>query len=122
MVVMNGMKDLKKEKYWQEIIEQQKESGKSQTQFCKDEGLTDSTFCYWKGVLAKRQKGINQAKPSLENKVALPFVTLKVPDSVDFNGKRDPAEQIEISKIVLRISASTDNSTLTCILQSLEKA
>ena len=118
----NGMKDLKKEKYWQEIIERQKESGKSQTQFCKDEGLADSTFCYWKGVLAKRQKVKNQAKPSLENKVALPFVTLKVPDSVDFNSKRDPAEQIEISKIVLRISASTDNSTLACILQSLEQA
>jgi hypothetical protein len=122
MAVKNGMRDLKKEKYWQEIIERQRVSGKSQTQFCKDEGLTDHKFVYWKGVLAKRQKTKNHAKPLLEDKATLPFVTLKVPDSVDFNTKRDLAEQIEISKIVLRISAGTDKSTLACILQSLEKS
>ncbi len=73
----NGMRDLKKEKYWQEIIERQKVSGKNQSQFCKDEGLSQQ-FCYWKGVLAKRQKIKNQAKPLLRI-TALPFVTLKVP-------------------------------------------
>lgn len=122
MAVTNGMRDLKKEKYWQEIIERQKVSGKNQSQFCKDEGLTDHKFCYWKGVLAKRQKIKNQAKPLSQDNAALPFVTLKVPDGVDFNSKRDSTEQIEISKIVLRISAGTDKSTLACILQSLEKA
>jgi hypothetical protein len=115
------MRDLKKEKYWQEIIERQRESGKSQTQFCKDEGLTDHQFVYWKGVLAKRQKTKHQAKPLLEDKADLPFVTLKVPD-IDFTNNRDFAQQIEISKITFRISASTDKSTLACILQSLEKA
>jgi hypothetical protein len=115
------MRDLKKEKYWQEIIERQRESGKSQTQFCKDEGLTDHQFVYWKGVLAKRQKTKHQAKPLLEDKADLPFVTLKVPD-IDFTNNRDFAQQIEISKITFRISAGTDKSTLACILQSLEKA
>ena len=51
----------------------------------------------------------------------LPFVALKVPD-IDFSNSHDSAEQIEISKIVFRISAGTDKSTLACILQSLEKA
>ena len=51
----------------------------------------------------------------------LPFVALKVPD-IDFSTKPVAAEHIEISKIVLRISANTDKSTLACILQSLEKA
>ena len=58
----------------------------------------------------------------MQDNAALPFVTLNLPDGVDLNSKRDSADQIEISKIVLRISAGTDKSTLACILQSLEKA
>ncbi len=116
----SGTRDLKKEKYWQEIVNRQIESGKSQARFCKDEGLNVKQFYSWKGVLAKRQKIKRQPKP-LEDKMPLPFVALKVPD-IDFSSKRDSVEQIEISKIVLRMSANTDKSTLTCILQSLEKA
>ncbi len=118
----NSSRDLKKEKHWQAIIDQQIESGKSQAQFCKDEGLNVKQFYSWRGNLAKRQKIKNQAKPLLDGKATLPFVTLKVPDGVDFNSKPDSVEQIEISKIVLRISANADKSTLACILQSLEKA
>jgi hypothetical protein len=116
----NGMRDLKKEKHWQEIIDRQIESGKSQAQFCKDEGLNVNQFYSWKGVLIKRQKIKRQPKP-LEDKMPLPFVALKVPD-IDFSSKRDSVEQIEISKIVFRISAGTDKAALACILQSLEKA
>jgi hypothetical protein len=121
MAVISGNRDLKKEEYWSEIIERHKGSGKSQTQFCKDESLSDHKFCYWKGVLTKRQKGKHQTRP-IKNHVTIPFVPLKVPDSIDLSNKPDAAEQIEISKIVLRISANTDKTTLACILQSLEKA
>jgi hypothetical protein len=114
------MKDLKKEKHWQEIIDRQIESGKSQAQFCKDEGLNVNQFYSWKGILTKRQKIKRQPKP-LEDKMPLPFVALKVPDT-EFSSKRDSAQQIEISKIVFRMPACTDKSTLACILQSLEKA
>lgn len=115
-----GNRDLKKEKYWQEIVDKHRESGKSQAQFCKDEGLNAHKFYYWNNILAKRQKKKNPAKP-LEDKMPLPFVALKVP-GIDFSSKPVSAEQIEISKIVLRISANIDKSTLICILQSLEKA
>jgi hypothetical protein len=116
----NSSRDLKKEKHWQAIIDRQIESGKSQAQFCKDEGLNVNQFYSWRSILAKRQKVKSQPKP-LENNMPLPFVALKVPD-IDFSSKHDSVEQIEISKIVLRISANTDKSTLACILQSLEKA
>ena len=121
MDVAISTRDLQKERYWSAIIERQRESGKSQAEFCRDEGLSAHNFYYWINVLAKRQKEKHQAKPK-ENHATIPFVPLKVPDSLDFSIKPDAAEPIEFSKIVVRISASTDKSTLACLLQFLEKA
>jgi hypothetical protein len=115
--VPSNKRDLKREAYWQEIIDKQKQSGKSQTQFCRDENITDHKFCYWKSALAKRQKA---KKPTQlpDNKINIPFVPLNVQSNFDFTNNQN-TEQIEISKIILRISANTDESTLACILQSL---
>ena len=110
-------RDLTKEKYWQEIIEQQKQSGKNQTQFCKDKGLADDKFSYWKKVLNKRNKE-KKPIPTSDNKITIPFVPLNISDNLNFTNHQG-AEQIEISKIVLRISANTDKSTLASVLQSL---
>lgn len=114
-------RDLEKAKYWLEIVDKYQGSGKSCSQFCKDEGIKADHFYYWRKILAKRQKEKNKIQPP-ENKVDIPFVPLNLPNDVDFNSWQSPTEQIEISKIVLRISANTDKSTLSCILQSLEKA
>jgi hypothetical protein len=115
--VASNKRDLKREAYWQEIIDRQKQSGKSQSQFCRDEEITDHKFSYWKSALTKRQKA---KKPTQlpDNKIDIPFVPLTVQDNFDFTSNQN-AEQIEICKIVLRISANTDKSTLACILQSL---
>lgn len=113
----SNQRDLKREAYWQEIIDRQKQSGKSQSQFCRDEGVSDSKFCYWKSTLTKRQKTKKPAQLP-DNKVNIPFVPLTVQDNFDFTNSQN-SDQIEISKIVLRISANTDKSTLACILQSL---
>jgi len=112
-----GSRDLKKEKYWQEIIERQRQSGKNQSQFCKDEGLASDKFSYWKKVLNKRYKAKNLTPP-LENKINIPFVPLNIQDNFELTNKQN-SEQIEICKIVLRISSNPDKSTLACILQSL---
>ena len=115
-----GNRDLKKEKRWLDIVEKYKVSGKSCSQFCKDEGVKKDHFYYWRNTLAKRQKEKPQTKP-LENKNDIPFVPLNL--SNDFSSwPSNITEQIEISKVVFRISANTDKSTLACILQSLEKA
>ena len=35
------------EAHWQELIERQRASGRSQVAFCRDEGVALSTFTYW---------------------------------------------------------------------------
>lgn len=112
-----GKRDLRKEQYWQEIIERQRQSGKNQTQFCKDEGLAGDKFSYWKKVLSKRYKEKKPA-PAIENKINIPFVPLNISGNLDFNDQQKRG-QIEISKIVLRISANTDKTIIASILQSL---
>ena len=113
----SNKRDLKREAYWQEVIDRQKQSGKSQSQFCRDEEITDHKFSYWKNALAKRQKA-KKLTQLPDNKINIPFVPLTVQDNFDFTNSQN-SEQIEISKIVLRISANTDQATIACILQSL---
>jgi hypothetical protein len=120
MAVTIGNRDLEKEKYWSEVIERHKRSGKSQAQFCRDESLNAHKFYYWSCVLAKRQKDKSRTVP-IKNPPTLPFVPLKVLDTFELGNKPGALEQIEISKLVVRISANTDRTTLACILQSLEK-
>lgn len=117
----NNNRDVEKEKTWREIIERQKKSGKSPSRFCKDEGFTEHRFYYWRSVLSKRQKEKRPAQ-QIKDTTTIPFVPLTLPDNHDFNIRNNSTEQIEISKIVFRISANSDKSTLACILQSLEKA
>jgi hypothetical protein len=122
--VAGGNRDLKKETHWREIVDKQKQSGKSQTQFCQDEGLIDHQFCYWKNILAKRQRVVKSLPKQLpKNEAILPFVPLNLPSDLNFSSKQNNvAEHIEISKITFRISLNTDKTILACILQSLEKA
>jgi hypothetical protein len=115
-------RDLEKEKYWQEIIAQYKQSSLSGSQFCKQHELTKHKFQYWKTVLEKRQKERTPQRKPAENKVDIPFVPLNLTGNTSISSLQNSSDQIEISKIVLRISAGADKSTLACILQSLEKS
>jgi transposase-like protein len=116
-------RDLKKEKYWQEIVEQFKQSKMSGAQFCRQHELSEHKLHYWKNIIANRLKKKNQQQKLTENKIEIPFVPLSLPNNIELASQQNPSsDQIEISKIVLRISAGADKSTLTCILQSLEKA
>jgi hypothetical protein len=116
--VTTSNRDLEKQKRWQGIVDKQKQSGKSPSQFCKDEGLIDNQFYYWRSIIAKRQKEKKPIQPP-EGKPVIPFVPLSIAGNFDFATQQNSAEQIEISKIIVRISANTDKSTLACILQSL---
>jgi len=115
VVVCN--RNLAKEAYWQEIIARKKESGKSESEFCRDEGLNRYQFIYWKTTLAKRK-----SENIPDNIPTTSFVPLNVTDKIEVGKKRNSAEQIEISKIVLRVSVNTDKSTLAGIIQSLDQS
>jgi|SRR5271163_3363978 len=114
-------RDLEKEKYWQELIAQQKQSGLSGSLFCKQQGVSEHKFFYWKSSLAKRQKIKNQQKAS-NNKIDMPFVPLKLPSNISPKVQELSIDQIEISKITIKVSANIDKTTLSSILQSMEKS
>jgi transposase-like protein len=114
--MIGGIVDLNKEKRWQEIIQRQKESGKSQAQFCNEQGLIPHQFSYWKKALERRA-----GKHPNKKKQDLGFVPLKLSQSLEPADKNhsDSAERIEISKITVRMSIS-DKAALTCVLRSLD--
>lgn len=118
--MVDGVIDLDKENRWREILQQQKLSGKSQAKFCKEHQLIPHQFSYWKKVLKRRGK--NQANPS-KKKQDPGFVSLKLTQPVELSSGNNvfSSEQIEISKIVVRMSAA-DKSTLACVLRSLDTA
>jgi len=118
-MVISGA-DLDKEKHWQGILEQYKQSGLSGSQFCKQNGVSEHKFFYWKSTLAKRQKTKNQQKAL--TKIDMPFVPLKISNNTAPQGRTDVKDQIEITKITIKISANSDKAALVSILQSLEKA
>jgi transposase-like protein len=112
-----GAIDRDKEIRWQELVEQQKTSGKSQSEFCKEHKLRDNQFSYWKKALMRRSNG----KSTAPKKNGTPsFISLQLPEPVNFHNKVTSTldKQIEISKITVRISSAQEN-ILTCILQSL---
>jgi transposase-like protein len=115
--MVGGIVDRDKENRWRELIEQQKRSGKSQSEFCKELGLRDNQFSYWKKAFIRRSK---KQIHSPKKKTTPPFVSLKLPEPIICDNKSDfnLAQYIEINKITVRISKAEEN-ILACILRSL---
>ncbi len=44
-----------KHKFWQEHVEAWKQSGKAQSDFCRDNGLRIKTFGYWKRKICSKK-------------------------------------------------------------------
>jgi hypothetical protein len=42
-----------RQEYWKTLIEEQKSSGLSQAQFCKERGLSKSSFYNWSSILKR---------------------------------------------------------------------
>jgi hypothetical protein len=42
-----------KERFWQEHIQRWRESGSSQIDYCREHGLKETAFTYWKGKLTQ---------------------------------------------------------------------
>ena len=118
--MVRGVIDLDKENRWREILQQQKLSGKSQAEFCKEHQLIPHQFSYWKKVLKRRGK--NQANLSKKEQ-APDFVSLKLSEPIELASRNNisSSEQIEISKIIVRIPVA-DKAALACVLQSLDMA
>jgi transposase-like protein len=49
-----GRRDLKKEAFWQRTIDQQTGSGRSVRAWCRQHGLSEANFHWWRRELARR--------------------------------------------------------------------
>lgn len=49
-----GTRDSGKEEFWRDILKQFGKSKKSQAAFCRERGLSENTFSYWKSVISGR--------------------------------------------------------------------
>ena len=93
------------EKKWTELIRQQQQSGLSVSVFCRDRGLSDQAFYYWRKRLSAR-------KPVRFALVAAGAATTSDPA---------PIELLLASGDRLRIAAGTDALTLRTVLNLLRE-
>ncbi len=49
-----GTRDRGKEEYWRKVLKQFGETKQSQSAFCRERGLNQNTFSYWKSAIADR--------------------------------------------------------------------
>jgi hypothetical protein len=49
-----GTRDRGKEEYWRKVLKQFGESKQSQSAFCRERGLNQNTFSYWKSAISDR--------------------------------------------------------------------
>ncbi len=119
--MVGGIIDVNKENRWREILQQQRLSGKSQAEFCKEHQLIPHQFSYWKKALFKRDSSQHKSVKKKQNNPG--FVSLKLSQPVESTSRNNISsfEQIEISKIVVRMSV-TDKAALACVLRSLDMA
>lgn len=105
-------KDREKENHWREVIARWRVSGLSMAAFCRQEGVPDKKFFWWKRQIAGRDgKGIPENKAK--------FVPVRVqrdtakPKS-DGNGV---IELVSPGGLVIRVSDGFDKDTLSSLLE-----
>jgi transposase-like protein len=98
--------------FWQKTIETWQNSGMSIREFCKAEGLQESTFYNWRKKLTDSQSQVN--KQVLKDPSA--FIKVALPES------EHAFLELELSSgSTLRIPSGTDNKTLSSVLSVLRE-
>lgn len=135
---MAGSKrDLRKEKYWREVISDWQGSGLSKLQYCLEHGLKPSTLSGWVTTIKDRdsEHRIASAKHSRARRLTNPkqvlheknqsqvdFVEAKCRDSARSDSSIQSSDKIEIvtpDGLVVRIPAASNSAFLFAVLQAL---
>jgi hypothetical protein len=87
-----GQRDLKLEHFWRRHLEQQRSSGLTARAFCREHGLRETSFFFWKKEIAKRDRESAFASPSPVSPVP-GFVPVAV---IDPPAERRPDTPIDI--------------------------
>jgi len=100
--------------FWQMVFETFKSSGLSIRRFCKQEGLTEASFYFWRKKLANAKESKSAKKGDCQPE---PFIRVALPKD-----NHEYLELVLVSGNTLRISSGTDSETLTGVLSSLQEA
>jgi len=102
-----------KRQFWQMVMETWQDSGLSVRQFCKNEGLSEPSFYFWRRKLnqTKSTPGSQQAT------VSGAFIEVSIPSNA-------PAalELVLSSGNILRIGTAADSSALSRVISVLREA
>ena len=93
--------------YWRAQIEVQERSGKSVAQFCKDKGLTEQAFYFWR----KR----------LRNQQPVRFALLETEEVRQRSAAEVSLELVLATGERLRIGAGVETATLRRVLEALRR-
>lgn len=98
--------------FWQKTIETWQNSGMSIREFCKSEGLQESTFYNWRKKLTDSQSQVN--RQVLKDSSA--FIKVALPES------EHAFLELELSSgSTLRIPPGADKKTLSSVLSALRE-
>lgn len=96
--------------FWEMAIETHRESGLSVAAFCKNEGITEAAFYYWRKKLRQNSCGsAGQDTPA--------FIEVKVPDRSGLS-----LELLLTSGNTLRIAPGFDDQSLRDVLSVLRQS
>lgn len=114
-----------KEAYWRKMVREQRRSGMTVRQFCKDHGLSEASFFSWQREIGIRDR---QAAGTTENGSSSSRKKQAVPPPVNpatfiplrFSGV-SAMELVHPRGHVLRIPAGFDGDCLEKVLQLLDR-
>ena len=108
-------------KFWQMVFETFSNSGLSVRQFCKNEGLNESGFYYWKKKLQassyKSQNSYDDLPVESERKSSADFIRVSLPQ----NSRSDDVELALASGSILKFGCHIDKSALGRIVSVLHE-
>ena len=96
-----------RDEYWREKIAAQERSGRSVQQFCKEQGLNNPSFYYWR----KR----------LRQKTPVRFALVETAGAQQHNSSEHCMEVVLPTGERLRIGAGVDAAVLRRVLEALRK-
>ncbi len=98
MAARTPHRDLEKQKYWLNKIEQWRASGSSKMEFCRQQGVSIEQFYYWHRELRKRKlvkDELGNPAERQKNKHLAKFVPVEIKPVLETSGKTF-VERLEI--------------------------
>lgn len=112
-----------REQHWRKLLRRCNESGLKRTEFCRREGLKDTTLSWWARELRERdqarRKRTARKAPSTRTVGAEAFVPVRVIDATP----REAASAVEVvtrEGHVIRLRPGFDAGTLRRVIAALE--